>query len=220
MEDGLSGVSAEHRAGWGYMLLTNFLPERRQRDVHPAGLCRRTRERPRSPAREQDDHLRQRHAVLPFGAIDTPAQGGTASGIGYVNFGWALTPQPNSIPTDGSTIMVWVDGVPLGHPVYNHLPGGHRDPVPGVCEFQRRRRGTITLNTTGYADGVHTIAWSVKDSAGNEDGIGSRYFSIQNIAGGESLKEATVSDICATEEEIRGLYISPPAEKTCGHLFT
>jgi hypothetical protein len=46
-----------------------------------------------------------------FGAIDTPLQGGTASGSDFVNFGWVLTPLPNTIPKDGSTINVWVDGV-------------------------------------------------------------------------------------------------------------
>src|SRR5216683_453293 len=45
----------------------------------------------------------------PFGTIDTPAEGDTASGTSYVNFGWALTPQPNIIPTDGSTIWVYLD---------------------------------------------------------------------------------------------------------------
>ncbi|HNX98408.1 MAG TPA: hypothetical protein PKK12_12075, partial [Candidatus Aminicenantes bacterium] len=40
-------------------------------------------------------------------------------GSTYTNFGWTLTPQPASISTDGSTIWVWVDGSPLGHPVYN-----------------------------------------------------------------------------------------------------
>ncbi len=33
-------------------------------------------------------------ATAPFGAIDTPGQGGTASGAAFVNFGWALAGQP------------------------------------------------------------------------------------------------------------------------------
>ena len=53
-------------------------------------------------------------ATKPFGAIDTPTQGGVASGSSFVNFGWALTPLPKLIPLDGSTITVLVDGVPLG----------------------------------------------------------------------------------------------------------
>ena len=38
------------------------------------------------------------NATRPFGTIDTPAQGETVSGA-IANFGWALTPQPASIPT-------------------------------------------------------------------------------------------------------------------------
>jgi len=41
-------------------------------------------------------------AALPFGAIDTPGQGETVSGV-ITNWGWALTPQPGNIPVDGST---------------------------------------------------------------------------------------------------------------------
>jgi Bacterial regulatory proteins, luxR family len=44
-------------------------------------------------------------SVHPFGTIDTPAQGQTISGTDYVNFGWVVTPQPNIVPIDGSTIM-------------------------------------------------------------------------------------------------------------------
>src|SRR5579862_8078824 len=54
------------------------------------------------------------HASKPFGTIDTPGQGGTVSGNTFVNFGWALTQNPYSIPFDGSTLTVFVDGLPLG----------------------------------------------------------------------------------------------------------
>jgi len=36
---------------------------------------------------------------------------------------------------------------------------------------------------------VHTIAWSVKDDAGNIDGIGSRYFTICNTGGTASVSQ-------------------------------
>ena len=57
--------------------------------------------------------------MWPFGPIDTPHQGGLAFGSDYVNWGWVLTPQPNSISTDGSTLNVYVAGLYLGHPSYN-----------------------------------------------------------------------------------------------------
>jgi len=117
----------------------------------------------------------------PFGTIDTPLQGGTASGNNYINWGWALTPQPNTIPTDGSTITVWVDGVSLGHPVYNL----YRQDIAALFPNYNNSNGAegyFYLDTTGYENGVHTIQWTATDDAGNTDGIGSRYFSIQNTS--------------------------------------
>ena len=61
------------------------------------------------------------HATKPFGTIDTPGQGATASGNGYVNFGWALTQNPYNIPTDGSTLSVILDELEtLKQSTYNH----------------------------------------------------------------------------------------------------
>ncbi len=61
------------------------------------------------------------NAVKPFGAIDVPGQGAATSGK-FWNGGWTLTPLPNTIPTDSSTINVFVDGQNLGHPTYNQYP--------------------------------------------------------------------------------------------------
>ena len=79
-------------------------------------------------------------ATAPFGTIDTPAQGGTASGTAYLNFGWALTPQPNSIPTNGSTIWVFIDNQAIGHPVYNNPRPDIPSLFPGYIQYERRRR--------------------------------------------------------------------------------
>ncbi|MBN1940498.1 MAG: hypothetical protein JW843_12995 [Candidatus Aminicenantes bacterium] len=168
------------KAGWGYMLLTNMLPF----GDGPYTLL----------AYATDLYGRETFlgskivavdnagAVLPFGAIDTPSQGGTASGTDELNFGWVLTPQPNMIPFDGSTILVWVDGLPLGHPVYNNFRADIAGLFPGYAN-SNGAVGYYHLDTSGYADGVHTIAWSAVDSDGNTDGIGSRYFTIQNSGG-------------------------------------
>jgi len=40
--------------------------------------------------------------------------------------------------------------------------------------------GFYYLAPAALAEGVHTIAWSVRDSLGREDGIGSRYFSVSH----------------------------------------
>ena len=71
-------------------------------------------------------------SLAPFGTIDTPGQGETVSGT-IANFGWALTPAHTSIPTDGSTIDVYVDNIFMGHPTY----GLYRDDIatlfPGLA---------------------------------------------------------------------------------------
>ncbi|MCP4215837.1 MAG: hypothetical protein GY765_14385 [bacterium] len=176
---------ANYNAGWGYMLLTNSLSDGpvtlsvECTDVESNTTLLGTR----------TISIANAGAVKPFGAIDSPAQGGTASGSNYQNWGWVLTPQPNSIPIDGSTISVYVDGVLLGSPIYN-LP---REDIaalfPGYVN-SNDAGGYFTLDTTPYANGIHAIAWVVTDNAGNSDGIGSRYFSIMNT---ESSRTASAN---------------------------
>src|SRR5205085_10446434 len=114
----------------------------------------------------------------PFVTIDTPAQGATVSGT-VVNFGWALTPQPASIPTDGSTIGVFVDGAFIGHPTYNQFRSDIATLFPGYAN-SNGAVGFLSIDTTAYADGMHTISWSVTDNQGAASGLGSRYFTIRN----------------------------------------
>jgi len=193
------------RAGWGYMLLTNVLPNggngtfqllayATDNGGHDVLLGNKV---------ITCDNL---HAVKPFGVIDTPEQGGTASGNSYINFGWALTPLPKSIPIDGSTITVWMDGMPLGHPTYNNF----RSDIATLFPEYANANGAVGyyfLDTTGYENRVHTIAWSVADSAGAVDGIGSRYFTIQNVAGGsvahQNVGIRSAAEIAGIPEDIR-----------------
>ncbi|UCH93431.1 MAG: SBBP repeat-containing protein, partial [Candidatus Aminicenantes bacterium] len=169
----------DYQAGWGYMMLTNFLPNQGNGTftLYAKATDKEGNEVTLGSKTITCDNA---NAVKPFGAIDTPGQGGTASGSAYVNFGWALTPQPNTIPTDGSTINVWVDGVRLGSPVYNQ----YREDIASLFPGYNNSNGAVGyfyLDTTAYLNGVHTIAWSAQDNAGNQDGIGSRYFTIVNI---------------------------------------
>ncbi len=172
-----------YQAGWGYMLLTNFLPnggngtvvlEAKATDSAGFEVSLGTRTITCDNA----------NAVKPFGAIDTPTQGGNAAGANFVNFGWALTPMPNMIPTNGSTIDVYIDGIKLGHPVYNNYRQDIATLFPGYANSQGAV-GYYVINTTAYKNGVHTIQWTVKDNQGNTDGIGSRYFNIQNSGGAD-----------------------------------
>ncbi|MCP4146159.1 MAG: hypothetical protein GY757_00275, partial [bacterium] len=120
-------------------------------------------------------------ATKPFGAIDTPSQGGTARGNNFTIAGWTLTPMPNKIPEDGSTISVYLDGINIGNPQYN-IP---REDVASLFPGYANSNGAAAVfpfDTTAYTNGLHTLYWVVTDNAGNADGIGSRYFSIENVA--------------------------------------
>ena len=168
-------------AGWGFMVLTNMLPNQGPGqpnatfDFHAYA----------TDYAGQTTHIGTRRIIgangssnKPFGTIDTPGQGATVSGT-VVNFGWALTPQPNIIPLDGSSISVYVDGVLRGHPVYNQ----YRPDIAGLFQGLRNSNGAVgyfILDTTTLANGLHSIAWVVTDSAGQTSGMGSRFFQVQN----------------------------------------
>ncbi len=166
------------RAGWGYMMLTNFLPD--------GQLVLKAIARDNSGQQVElgtkTITVDNAHAVKPFGAIDTPDQGGGASGTKFRNNGWALTPQPNKIPEDGHTINVFIDGVLVDNARYNLYRSDIANFFPGYANANGSW-AYLDFDTTAYANGVHTIAWSVTDNAGNTDGVGSRYFSIQNTGG-------------------------------------
>jgi hypothetical protein len=122
------------------------------------------------------------HATKPFGAIDTPGQGATISGASYVNFGWALTPQPGRIPIDGSTIWVFLDGFPQGNVTYNNPRSDIDTLFPGYSNVGGAV-GYRYLDTTQLTNGMHSIAWSVTDNLGRTDGVGSRFFHVLNQSG-------------------------------------
>jgi hypothetical protein len=178
VEQAYPGYPLNFQAGWGYMMLTNFLPNGGNGKFKIHAIAADT-EGHQVTLGTKTITCDNANAVKPFGAIDTPGQGGNASGSIFINWGWVLTPQPNRIPTDGSTIKVFVDGVNLGHPTYNI----YREDIATLFPDYTNSDGAVgyfSLDTTHYENGVHTIQWTATDDAGNTDGIGSRYFSIQN----------------------------------------
>lgn len=180
VEQAYPGYPNNHKAGWGYIMLTNCLPNQGN-GIFTIHVIATDVEGHQVTLGTKTVITDNANAVLPFGAIDTPAQGGVVSGSSYVNFGWVLTPLPNTIPTDGSTLQVWVSGVPLGHPVYNQ----YRQDIAEIFPDYNNSNGAVGyfyLDTTQYDNGVHTIQWTALDDAGNTDGIGSRYFVIHNSA--------------------------------------
>lgn len=172
------------RAGWGYMLLTNLLPSLPGLP-YPGNGTYRLHAIAHNIAGQTTDlgtHIitvNNARATNPFGTIDTPSQGGTVSGTQYVNFGWVLTAQPAKIPLDGSTITVYIDNAPVGHPSYNNYRGDIATLFPGYAN-SGGAVGIFVIDTTQLANGTHSIAWGVTDSAGHAAGIGSRNFFVQN----------------------------------------
>jgi hypothetical protein len=172
------------RAGWGYMMLTRGMIWDGQglftiyaiatdRDGHITQIG--------STAMSIDNAL----ATKPFGTIDTPGQGALASGI-YANTGWVLTPNPGAtIPAPNVRLVV--DGVFLPGVLSMSARSDITSLFPGFDATQAGRG--LFIDTTAYADGVHTISWVVTDSNGNADGVGSRFFKIAN-GGAASLAAA------------------------------
>ncbi|UCH92827.1 MAG: BACON domain-containing protein, partial [Candidatus Aminicenantes bacterium] len=193
VEEAYPDYPMNHQAGWGYMMMTNFFPNEGNGtfDIHAIAATTEGEEVTLGIKTITCDNA---NAIKPFGAIDTPAQGGTASGSSFTNWGWVLTPRPNRIPTDGSTIDVFVDGKNLGHPIYNIYRSDIAASFPDYFN-SNGAGGYFNLDTTAYTNGVHTIYWVASDSAGNSDGIGSRYFMVQNAGG--SQQGETVNGQCS-----------------------
>jgi len=174
-----------YRAGWGYQMLTNFLPN--GNGTFKLHAIAHNKAGSSMDLGTKTIVVDNAHASKPFGTIDTPGQGGTASGNAFVNFGWALTPNPNKIPIDGSTITVVIDGAPVGHPTYNQFRSDIANLFPGLMN-SGGAVGFFYIDTTTLASGVHTISWNVFDNARHGEGLGSRYFSVFNSGGGPAAE--------------------------------
>ena len=169
------------RAGWGFMVLTNMLPNQGN-GTYVFYLHAEDRDGQTTLLGTRTLTCANASATKPFGTIDTPSQGGPASGAGFINFGWALTPQPKVIPIDGSTITVIVDGAPLGPVDYNHERPDIETLFPGFQNTAGANGavGFRAIDTTTLTNGLHTISWTVTDSLGVTEGIGSRFFTVTN----------------------------------------
>jgi len=182
-----------YRAGWGYQMLTNFLPNASGSGA-PGNGTYKIHAIAHNKAGSQIDlgtktiTVNNAAAAKPFGSIDTPAQGGVISGADYVNFGWALAPQPAMLRLDGSTITLVIDGQLIGHPIYNQFRSDIATLFPGYAN-SGGAVGFFHLNTTTLANGLHTISWNAFDNQGHGEGLGSRYFSVLNTSGGEAALE-------------------------------
>lgn len=168
------GVS---RAGWGLMILSNFLPNRGDGPVTLYAVAR-SLSGERHVIASRSILTFNTNSALPFGTLDTPGQGAIVSGW-VVNFGWALTPLPKMIPVHGSTIDVYIDNVLVGHPSYGHF----REDIAGLFPGYANSNGAVgyfAFDSRTLTNGPHTISWIVRDDAQATEGIGSRFFWVLN----------------------------------------
>ena len=197
------------RAGWGYMLLTNFLPSvsgALGNGTYKLHFIAYNNAGGQTDLGTRTILVDNVHASKPFGTIDTPGQGDTIEGNAYVNFGWALTQNPYCIPNDGHTLNVFIDGVILGHPTYNQKRSDIATLFPGLCN-SNGGVGFFSIDTTKLANGLHNIAWAVTDNQGRGDGIGSRYFTVQNAGGVAAPDEMAPESVkTRTAQTRRGSY--------------
>ncbi|MCP4219239.1 MAG: hypothetical protein GY765_31690, partial [bacterium] len=189
-----------YQAGWGYMMLTNFLPGGGN-GVYTISAIATDYEGNQTTLGTKTITVDNTNVVKPFGSIDTPTQGGVAYGTNFRHQGWVLTPLPNTIPVNGKTINVYIDSEYVGHPSYN----SSRQDIAGFFPTNNNSSGAgayMDINTTTYANGTHSIFWVVTDNGGNVDGIGSRFFTIQNS--GYYRKSDTAKTAKASKADFRG----------------
>jgi streptogramin lyase/6-phosphogluconolactonase (cycloisomerase 2 family) len=173
-------VPLNYRAGWGYLLLTwglwnqgnsTFTLYAYAFDVE--GKIATLGKKTIGVANAQADR--------PFGSIDTPGIGGTASGT-VVNFGWGLTPKVGGAATckiQPSGVQVSIDSGPLQPVAY----GDARTDIAGAFTgFSNTSTagGHYVFDSTLLSNGAHTIGWLITDDCNRADGVGSRFFNVQN----------------------------------------
>jgi len=176
--EAVTALPNRSRAGWGYMMLTRgFVWDGSglftlhaiaiDREGHAADIGQRTI--------SIDNAL----SLKPFGTIDTPGQGATASGL-YANTGWVLSPSGAAIPA--ANVHVLIDGVPIAG-VLSTAQRADLTAVFSTLDTTEAGRG-LFIDTRAYTDGMHTIAWVATDANGQTDGIGSRFFRVANGGAG------------------------------------
>jgi hypothetical protein len=168
------------RAGWGYLMLSNFLPNLGNGtftftayafdvDGHVASLGSKT------------DTFDNAHSVDPFGAIDTPGQGEVISGV-YGSFGWVLSPgAAKADAADGGTVVAFVDGTNIGTP-QGWTSRSDLTALFPAAQYSgiNKALAVIGIDSTTFTNGIHTYAWLVTDTAGHSGGIGSRFIGVLN----------------------------------------
>ena len=170
------------RAGWGYLMLTNMLPNQGN-GVFTFYMYADDANGNATLLGSRTITCTNASATTPFGAIDTPGQGQTVSGS-VNNFGWVLSPGlRRADPPGGGIVNVVIDGALAG------APSGwtSRPDISALFPVSQYSGvnfalGVRTFSSLPLSNGVHTIAWVVTDNQGGAAGVGSRYFTVANGA--------------------------------------
>ena len=169
------------RAGWGYMMLTHGLPNGGNGTFKIHAIATDGAGNTFELTSAKTITCTNATSIKPFGTIDSPSPGGIVSGTAFNNSGWALTPGTAMIPVDGSTIFVYLNTNILLGRITSY--GGYRDDLhnklPGYTNTDTAA-GAFAFDTTQWPDDFYRMAWSVTDNQGRNDGVGSRWFEINN----------------------------------------
>jgi hypothetical protein len=170
-------------AGWGYLLLTNFLPTRGNGTFTIYAMVtdvegNTTTLGPKTITCANDASTR------PFGAIDTPVEGEAVSGSNNINFGWVLANgDVKAAPPGGGMVQALIDGAVFA------FPGGWTARQDLTAMFPAANYsgvahalGVASFDTTTLTAGVHSMSWVVTANNGQQAGVGSRFFSVSNSA--------------------------------------
>jgi hypothetical protein len=171
-----------YRAGWGYLLLTQGLWNQGNGTFTLYAFAFDTAGQSAELGRKTITASNQT-ATQPFGSIDTPTYGQAVSGTIW-NYGWALTPNANatdqrSCTIANSNVFVAIDSGLLMPVTYGQARSDIAASFPGFSNGANGG-GAYSLDTTTLSNGTHQIGWYVVDNCGRADGIGSRFFTVQN----------------------------------------
>jgi len=157
------------RAGWGYVLQSNLFGNGSY-SFHAIATDREGNQVDLGPKT-----VIITSSVKPFGAIDTPAPGGIASGSNYRIQGWALTPLPKCV----TKVEVFIDSEYKGLATFGDISPDIEAKFPGYCNSSHARFH-FDFNTIGMRNGCHTLYCKVTDDGTASDNFGHRYFYIVN----------------------------------------
>jgi hypothetical protein len=177
-----STVPLNTRGGWGYLMLTNFLPSLGNGTFNIEAYAFNA-DGNTTLLGTKTITCNNAGSIAPFGAIDTPGQGAVVSGSSFLNFGWVLASGQNyADPPHGGTVQVFVDGKVVGS------PGGWGSRADLTALFPASSYPGVSsalavygLDTTTLANGVHTIFWvATGTGTSGTAGIGSRFITVSN----------------------------------------